>query len=223
MKFIIFDIDGTLANTKTVEDNCFIAAFDETFGIDLSDQDWADLPNVTDWGITEAIIKRAWGRLPSEQEYDSMKSNFTQRLNNERRRDRSQFAAIEGATEFFNALRETDGMAVGIATGAWEESALIKLDAIGIDPAGVGFSNSNYFKTRASIVKDVIAQLKTQTGNEPERVVYFGDGVWDHRTCQEIGIDFIGIDATGDGKLKELGVESIFRNYRDQSALLAKI
>ncbi|MGB0840605.1 MAG: hypothetical protein ACPGXL_10715, partial [Chitinophagales bacterium] len=58
MKFVIFDIDGTLADTKTVEDKCFIAAFYQTFGIDLSHQKWEDLKNVTDWGITEEIIER---------------------------------------------------------------------------------------------------------------------------------------------------------------------
>ncbi len=50
MRYVIFDIDGTLTDTKAVDDKCFIKAFDQTFGIDISNQKWEDLQHVTDWG-----------------------------------------------------------------------------------------------------------------------------------------------------------------------------
>ena len=56
MTAIIFDIDGTLSNTTKVDDKCFIKAFKIVFGIDISNQNWSELTNVTDWGITEEII-----------------------------------------------------------------------------------------------------------------------------------------------------------------------
>ena len=34
MKFVIFDIDGTLTDTKKVDDKCFISAFEKTFQIE---------------------------------------------------------------------------------------------------------------------------------------------------------------------------------------------
>jgi beta-phosphoglucomutase-like phosphatase (HAD superfamily) len=62
---IIFDIDGTLADTKAVDDKCFIQAFMETFQIDLQHQNWAALENVTDWGITEEVIQTNLNRTPT--------------------------------------------------------------------------------------------------------------------------------------------------------------
>jgi len=66
MKLIIFDIDGTLTNTKEVDDKCFINAFEKTFQLNIKDQIWADLKNVTDWGITEEIIYQRLKRKPTE-------------------------------------------------------------------------------------------------------------------------------------------------------------
>lgn len=53
MTAIVFDIDGTLTNTRKVDDKCFIKAFKNTFEIDISNQNWSEFTNVTDWGITE--------------------------------------------------------------------------------------------------------------------------------------------------------------------------
>lgn len=57
MKFVIFDIDGTLTDTKTVDDYCFTIAFNSIFGLDLSNYDWSTLNDVTDWGITEQLVQ----------------------------------------------------------------------------------------------------------------------------------------------------------------------
>ena len=48
---------------------------------------------------------------------------------------------------------------LGIATGSWEESAKLKLEAIGIELGGICFSNSDYHKSREAITKYVIGQL----------------------------------------------------------------
>lgn len=38
MKFMIFDIDGTLSNTKKVDGKCFMSAFEKTFGLQIWNQ-----------------------------------------------------------------------------------------------------------------------------------------------------------------------------------------
>ena len=73
MKFVIFDIDGTLTDTKKVEDKCFMKAFKQAFGIDITSQKWEDLQHVTDWGITEEIIQREWNRTLQKM---NMKDDF---------------------------------------------------------------------------------------------------------------------------------------------------
>lgn len=223
MKYVIFDIDGTLTNTKKVEEKCFMEAFETTFHLNINDQKWEDLDNVTDWGITEEILLRERQRKPTPSEYQSMVSNFIRLLKKERSRDRSQFNEVKGAYDFFHQLKSTGGIELGIATGSWEKSACIKLESIGIDPMASCFSNSDYYKSREKITTAVIDQLNKQTGATPERIIYFGDGEWDLKTCINLGIDFIGIDVAEDGKLRRMGAKTVFKDYSDAAQLLDQL
>ena len=223
MKFVIFDIDGTLANTKKVEDKCFMKAFEQTFKIDIWTQKWENLKNVTDWGITEEIIQREWNRTPIKQEYDAMISNFVANLKAEKLEDLSQFSEIKGARDFFYQLMELDEFKLGIATGSWEKSAKLKLQTIGIGLEGIFFSNSDSHKSREAITQDVIKQLTLKNMKNADEVIYFGDGEWDYKTCQNLGIKFIGIDIENDGKLSRLGAETVFRDYANSKQIMNEL
>jgi len=220
MKYIIFDIDGTLTNTKKVDDKCFIKAFQRTFNIDIENFKWEDLEHVTDWGITEEMFKQENGRVPNKAEYELMMSNFVSILNEERESDKSQFNEVSGAKDFFNSIRKSTNFKLGIATGAWEASAKIKLNAVGIDLEGISFSNSDYHKSREAITQDVIKQINIKTQRSPDQIIYFGDGVWDYKTCKNLGIQFIGIDVAGDGKLSKIGAKTVFHNYNHKEQIL---
>ncbi len=213
MKLIIFDIDGTLTNTKAVDDKCFIKAFDTTFGVDLIHEDWGALQNVTDWGMTEEIILREKKRLPTPTEYQQMLDRHVTNLKEEKLKDPSQFQPIKGAVAFFNYIKGQTNWQVGIATGAWEQSALLKLGAIGISTNGIPFSNSDHHKSREAITQHTIDQMIRQTREKVEEIIYFGDGIWDYKTCQNLGITFVGIDAAENNQLKEIGASLVFRDY----------
>ena len=220
MKFIIFDIDGTLTDTKKVDDQCFIDAFRQTFNLDITNQNWGELKHVTDWGITEEIIQREWNRVPKTEEYKTMKSNLIANLKIERQKDSNQFQEVEGARMFFDDLKSIDEFSLGVATGAWEESAMIKLESARISLADVCFSNSSRYKSREDIVADVIEQLKDKNNTRPEKIFYFGDGVWDYTCCQHLGIEFIGIDILHDGKLSAAGAEHMFNNFKNCDVIM---
>lgn len=223
MKFVIFDIDGTLTNTKKVEDKCFMKAFEQTFGIDIWSQKWESLINVTDWGITEEIIQREWNRKPKKAEYELMISNFVSNLKVEITKDKLQFSEIPRAKDFFYELKEMNEFKLGVATGSWEKSAKLKLESIGITIDGICFSNSDYHKSREAITKDVIEQLTKRNKETPEQIIYFGDGVWDYKTCKNLGIEFIGIDIENDGKLSELGAKNVFRDYTRSELIMNEL
>ena len=220
MRFVIFDIDGTLTNTKQVDDKCYVKAFESAFGFSIEDTNWEKLQNVTDWGITEELYQQHTGRYPDEDEYQSMTKRFLQYLQEERRRDHRQFSEVPGAKAFFDRLREGSGIVLGIATGSWSPSARIKLNAIGIHTSGVAFANSDHHKTRKEITNHAIKLLIDQTESAPERILYFGDGVWDFKTCQQLGIEFVGIDVRGDGRLKKMGAKNVFSHYLDPDEIL---
>ena len=221
MTGIIFDIDGTLTNTTKVDDKCFIKSFKNVFEIDISNQDWLELTNVTDWGITEEIILKNWNRIPTKIEYSKMISEFVKQLHSELKENEKQFQEINGASNFIKFLRTKPNITIGIATGGWEKSANLKLKSIGIDSAEFAFGNSNHFKTREDILSKVITELNYNWNNEINRIIYFGDGIWDYLTCKKLNIEFIGIDNSKNNKLKEIGAKTIFTDF-EQYELIYK-
>lgn len=223
MKFVLFDIDGTLTDTKDVDDRCFMKAFEHTFGVNIWTQQWEDINDVTDWGITEEIILRELNRKPNDDEYEMMITNFIDSLTAERSRDESQFTEIPGAKDFFDQLREIDEFKLGIATGSWEKSAKLKLESAKININDICFSHSNHHKSRESITKDVIEQLTRKHRESPDQIIYFGDGEWDYKTCKKLGINFIGIDSTQDCKLRKLGAATVFQDFTDTEQILFEL
>ena len=223
MKYVIFDIDGTLTDTTEVDDHCYLKAFKSTFNLDISGYDWESITHVTDWGISEEIFLNEHKRLPTSSELERLQDKFIQLLNEERVKDRSRFKEIEGAVDFLLKLKGRDDCRIGIATGGWERSALLKLKAIGVSGNDIPFSNSNYFKTRESILHHVIQQLIEKHRSEEYTVCYFGDGVWDYHTCLKMGVQFIGIDSNGDGKLSSLGAELVFRNFNESDNIISSL
>jgi len=222
-KLVIFDIDGTLADTKAIDDACFIQAFDTTFNIDIQHQKWEDITHLTDWGITEEIIQKHLKRNPTTAEYGLMEATMIANLTQAKAENAAQFQEIRGAKSFFNHLQTAPNIALGIATGAWEKSALIKLGGVGIDPTNFPFSNSSHFKTREGITNHTIRQATANYDGDFEEIIYFGDGLWDYKTCQNLGIRFIGIDVLKDNRLKDIGATTVFEDYRDMGKILAVI
>ena len=213
MTALIFDIDGTLTDTVEVDNKCFIQAFMNVFEIDIFQHNWSELKNVTDWGITEEIIFKNWNRKPITTELENLKLNFVQLLKNELEEDRLQFQEIKGAGDFIVKCDKLTDTIIGFATGGWQESAIHKLNAIGIEPTQFPFSSSSNFKEREAILSDTINQIIESAEKPIERIVYFGDGVWDFLTCEKLRIEFIGIDTHENGKLKKNGVKTVFKDF----------
>lgn len=217
---IIFDIDGTLTDTKAVDDYCFIEAFKATFNIDLEGIDWASLSNITDRGIAEEIIERETGKPLSSEGYQLLEKDLIVRLNNELVHNPSKFNAIDGAVDFFNLIKSSDDYVIGVATGACQKSALIKLGAGNIDITGIPFSNSNHSVTREGITERTIKEASKLFNTNFTNIVYFGDGLWDYTTCNNLNIHFIGIDILNDGKLKAAGAKHVFLNFENVEVIL---
>jgi phosphoglycolate phosphatase-like HAD superfamily hydrolase len=209
---IIFDIDGTLTNTKSVDDKCFKWAFEEIFGIDIECQNWEDLNNVTDWGITEEIILRDRNRLPTSKEYETLTANFIDKLNVEFVKDSTQFDAVRGAKQFLDYLKQR-GYKISIATGGWRLSAEMKLKASGLYVEDIPCANSTDYKTREEIIQHSIRLAEVKYNCKFRKVIYFGDGAWDYATSRKLGLQFIGLDTAQNDKLKMLGAEHVFEDY----------
>jgi len=80
-----------------------------------------------------------------------------------------------------------DSVSLSIATGGWEETALLKLQSAGIDVSGIPIASSNDHYARIEIMK--MARVKA-SACESFPVTYFGDAAWDQKACRELGYNF---------------------------------
>jgi beta-phosphoglucomutase-like phosphatase (HAD superfamily) len=184
----IFDIDGTLTESQSVDNQCFTEAFEAEFGIRGIDTDWSAYPHTTERALTFEILRRALGRDPEERELAQHRNRFLALL-----RERcGEIAEIPGARRFLDTL-EQRGFRIALATGAWSGSARIKLRAAGF-PDDYPIACCDEFDTREEIVRSAI----DLAGGIPP-VVLFGDAVWDVRTAAVLKLPIIGVGGNATG------------------------
>ncbi|MDG2151231.1 MAG: HAD hydrolase-like protein, partial [Polaribacter sp.] len=223
MKYVIFDIDGTLTDTTKVDDKCYIESYESLFKVSIKGVKWSEIKNVTDWGITEELVEDKLNRTVTKEDILNLKKLFLSKLKHEFIVDKSKFAEIRGALKFYQSLLKESEYEIGIATGGWEETANFKLDTIGINPHEVAYSNSNKFKNREHITLDVIEQLNAISSVKPNEIIYFGDGKWDFETCKNLGIRFIGIDNNNNRKLEGYGAKEVYNNFESYEIIVNSI
>ncbi len=220
MKLIIFDIDGTILDSVNTDDRCFIQTFYELFEIDLSRVDWNDFKNVTDQGVTTEIFKKWFNRTPKRTELEIIKIRYKRLLE----QSAGEITEIEQALSFINKLSNEPDYQIAFATGGWRETAYVKCNAIGLDPNDFIFKSSSDHYIRSEIIKLAIKEAKDKNGNEAfESILYFGDGLWDLKATQELGIDFIGVDYKGNNALRNVGVRAVISNYREPDNIMSLI
>ncbi len=219
---IVFDIDGTLADTIKADDYGFIKTYRDLYNINLGEIDWSRFNHVTDLGVSREIFQINFKRLPTVEEINSVKKHFLGLLEKQFQNDADLFGEISGAVGFFNDLQEKN-YPLAIATGGWGETALFKLGKIGLEIDGVPFANSNHHYSRRNITELAIEMAKEKHSADFNRIIYFGDGKWDLLTCREMGIEFIGVDFCRDGKLKKLGAKIVIEDFSNSETLFQLI
>ena len=76
MRLIIFDIDGTLANTDYEKDLCYAEAFHEVVGRSLEGLEYRSCKHVTDSAITDHFYQQLFQRNALPAEVETLKQNF---------------------------------------------------------------------------------------------------------------------------------------------------
>jgi phosphoglycolate phosphatase-like HAD superfamily hydrolase len=216
----IFDIDGTLTATNSVDDECYLRAVAEALGFDVNVVDWSDAPHVTDSAIARWLWTRHRDRPPDPRELADLQERFLALLNAALVSTPERFAPIEGAREIMDHLRSA-GWCVAIATGGWGASARIKLHAAGLVTDNVPLACSDHAESREDIVRLAWQKAESETGARFQRMVSVGDAPWDVRTAHSLGIPFVGI-ATGDAahRLRTTGATTVLPHFADRSAVL---
>jgi len=187
VKAILFDIDGTLIESMTVDTELYLASIGEVLGSVRFRGALSDYEHVTDNGILAQVLDDN-GYPFDEQTAAAIKAIFVDKIERHIETE-GPFSTIHGAIEFFERTRASDGRRVAIATGGWRESARLKLESAGFDIAGIPLVTSDEAWTRIEIMETALARL----GGAFESVTYFGDAEWDRQACQSLGWNFVAV------------------------------
>ena len=220
MHLIIFDIDGTILDSVDEDDKCFIQTFADLYQLDLGAVAWNDFKHVTDAWMMTTIFEQYFNRAPSAVELNQMKSHYYQLLDGVKNR----FKAVNNALKFIELLYERTDCIIGFATGGWGANAILKCSSVGLDLERFIFKTSSDHYDRGRIVELVVQEARDRHKLRGfDSITYFGDGLWDYRTTQLLGIDFVGVDIHGNGKLSKAGVGKVIRDYDDSGLILSWI
>jgi len=225
MHLIMFDLDGTLLKSITLDIHCFCSAFRNVMGIENIDSDWTDFKYVTDEGIVSEILTRHLNRPASENEILSIRIEILELLQSQALTNKENFAPIPGALELFCSLKKKWSCGVAIATGCWEESAILKLSTAGFDVENLPIASSDDSHRREEIMDIACTRaLDYWSVSQFETVTYIGDGVWDLKASKNMGYHFIGIDFyNNEAQLRQEGASYILNDFRDQKEFFAKM
>lgn len=210
MHLILFDIDGTLVDSQEFDAELYVWAVREVLGMEIGD-DWSAYRNVTDGGILDEIIDGAGLRSDRTRIHREVKGTFAGLVSEYLEEQGGRLPEIPGARAFLADLQSRPEVAVGLATGGWEETARMKLKAARLGADELCLASGSDALTRVEIMQ--IAARRTLNGATAGRTTYFGDGVWDKRASEKLRYQFIAIGNHVDHPAR-------FADFRDPAPIL---
>lgn len=221
----MFDLDGTLVDSNAIDSECYLQALVDIFGFDLEriDRNWANYPHVTDAGILHSLCHKELDRQPHPIELSNYRQRFLELL--ELAICDRPLQQIAGARNILECLNGDANYAIALATGAWQQTALFKLERAGLSGIILPIACSDDASARVDIMQcacDRACLVYDQS--EFEKVTYVGDGIWDGIASGNLDYQFIGI-GTGDraAALLDTGAKCVFPDYQDLDKFVAKL
>ncbi|WP_298513350.1 HAD family hydrolase [uncultured Kordia sp.] len=204
---LVFDIDGTLLDSENVHQTGFINAL-HAVGVEFVNTDWENYTHLTDSFIAKENYETDVNRGFSNQLLQKFEAAFLDEIKD------CQVTEIAGANSFLQYIIKETNYAVCFATGSMLLPAKLKLERAGIEYDQALLEASNNYFTREEIVNAAIAKAKTYFKvTNFKRIISLGDGIWDVKTANNLGIEFVGIGSHNKEKLQQLGAKHHFVNF----------
>jgi phosphoglycolate phosphatase-like HAD superfamily hydrolase len=221
MRLVIFDIDGTLTQTMKADEECFVRSLAQVCGFSDVDTDWSRYKHATDSGVFHEIYESRAGRSPSPSEISRFRQHFVSLL--AQVPSEAAFAPVAGAPLLLSRLADSAEHRVALATGAWRDSARLKMRSAGLCYDDYPAASSDDALDRESIIR-LCMQRAAERYGRVRSTVYVGDGVWDARACRSVGIPFIGIAADDRAaRLSAEGAVCVFPDFSDADIFLRSV
>ncbi|MSR18132.1 MAG: HAD family hydrolase [Phycisphaerales bacterium] len=223
MKLAVFDIDGTLTATQSLDEQLYQRAIHEVLGVSGISTDWGAYDHSTDEAIVAQIIREKLQRQHSSEEIALVRDRFVDLI---QEAGADNFQEITGAQAMLGALA-SEGWSHAIASGGWSQSACIKLARAGFsgvqprrelpitEVCGVPAAFAEDGWPRAQIITTAVERARARYG-APSQVVYVGDGSWDVIAARQCGMGCVGIGfGPRADTLRSVGASGVVADYRD--------
>ncbi len=187
MHAVIFDIDGTLLQSNSVDNDLYRASLRHVLGPVRFREEISDYDFVSDSGILWQVLADN-DLMASPDPTPEIVEYFVNALQNHIS-ESGGFREVPGARKFFESLQSSRDHYVAIATGGWSASAILKLRSAGFDLDGLRLSASDNERDRTAIMRSALDRKES----EYESVTYYGDGPWDRDACTSLGWNFVPV------------------------------
>lgn len=220
MHLVVFDVDGTLLQSVGIDNDCFVAAVQEAWGLREFSTDWASYSDATDQAIASDLYRLQFGEAPGRRQIDDLKGRFEFRLTELLLNREAAIAITPGAARLLTESRTSQTFRAAIATGSWRGALLKKTESAGLDLTGIPVATSDDAERRAEIIRIAISRASEQYAfRNWKSITYVGDGVWDLRAASELNLRFVGIAKGADAeRLRRTGAEVVLSDLREFSA-----
>jgi beta-phosphoglucomutase-like phosphatase (HAD superfamily) len=215
MIITIFDIDGTICDSREIEGVCFVNAIENVTGITLSTLEWTEYPEPTSSGIVRGLLK---GDPASSQKEMEIKHEYCRLLGEARLTHPEEFMPIPGVHSFIKRLQDEGISTIAIATGCFDDEARFKLECCGMALDEYPHATSSDTPRR----RDILPLAAARAGGSTADIVYFGDAPWDFAVSRVLPVHLIGIGRRI-LQLTELGLEHTFPDFQDHERLLGAL
>lgn len=225
MHLIMFDLDGTLVDSNTIDSECYLQALVDVFGFDLTkiDRNWSSYPHVTDAGILQTLCQTELGRHPSLNEIHDYQQRFLELL--KLACSQQPLQAILGAREILEWLNTDPNFAIAIATGAWQQTADYKLQQAGLGDIKLPMACSDDAHARVEIMKCAYQRsLDFYQQSQFKAISYIGDGIWDGIASKHLAYNFVGIGSGARiAELLATGASGVVADYQNLAEIMSLI
>lgn len=209
---IVFDIDGTLTDSVRIHQDAFRKALTH-IGVKQFNDAFGSYMHHTDSHIAKVIYENATGNIFDTTIAGQFESCLYDLVCS------GEIAEIAGAGRMIRDIETLTDFGICYTTGSLLRPARQKLERIGVRYAPAQLVASDQIEEREKIVEQAIANAMLHYGTDRfERILSFGDGLWDLKTARNLSLEFIGI---GDANRQLLQDHGMTRHYSDFRELRA--
>jgi len=200
---LVLDIDGTLTDTVALHQRAFLGAM-QALALPALETDWGAYPHHTDTGILRHALAMNGRAEPSVGQLMAFEQDLARRFLDELAAAPTPVAPtpaapiqpIPGAADFVHGLADS-AWAVVFATGGVRAVSGVKLQAAGIPFSDAALFTASEEPARDALVARAIAHAhRAYPQTRDGVVVSMGDGLWDLKVAQQLGLRFLGVGST---------------------------